>query len=691
MENKKTIVTSALPYANGPIHLGHMVEYIQTDIAVRAMQLMGEDVIYCCADDTHGTPIEINAFRQGIPPEALIEKYFHEHRRDLAEFEIRFDNFYTTHSPENKEFADLIFSRLRANGDIHTQEVELTWCDSCRRFLPDRYVKGRCPRCGTPDQYGDNCESCNATYAPTDLVAPFCVVCGNPPGRKKSVHYFFKLGNYAGRLREWLTKNENLQDEIRNYILKWLDEGLRDWDISRDAPYFGFPILGETDKYYYVWLDAPIGYMASCKNLCQRTGRRWEDYWTGDAGRIVHFIGKDIIYFHFLFWPAMLMGAGFNLPDNILVHGFLTVNREKMSKSRGTFITAREYLDKLNPAYLRYYYAANLSPKLSDVELDLADFKNKVNAELIGNFANFANRTLTFLARNFEGRVGDFGEPELEAQILEKCRRVVDAYRRADFRAAIREILEIGDIGNRYFQEKAPWALLKTDREAAHRVVSFTVNLVRVLGILFKPVLPRLCNDLEKQLGLPHQNFSHLAFDLRDHPIGEPAILVQKIDQVELIRKDAFAAIDLRVARIEAVSSHPKADKLVVMQVNTGTGTRQLVAGIRAHYTDAELLGKTIVVVANLKPARLRGMESNGMLLAASSENALGVLTTSAEPGTPVRPAGIPYDDTPQIEITDFQKVTLQAAGGKALYNGKPLQAAGQDIQVDRGVEGGIK
>ncbi len=691
VSRKKTVVTSALPYANGPIHLGHLVEYIQTDIFVRALKLMGEDVIYCCADDTHGTPIEINAARLGITPEALIGKYYEEHQRDFADFQIRFDSFYSTNSPENKEFSDLIFSRLRENGDIYTQDVELTYCDHCGRFLPDRYVKGQCPRCGAEDQYGDNCERCNATYQPMELVNPYCVVCHNRPGRKTSLHYFFKLQNYSDRLRAWLTGNPLLQDEIRNYILNWIDEGLRDWDISRDAPYFGFPILGESDKYYYVWLDAPIGYISSTQHYCTRMGERWQAYWTEDTGRIIHFIGKDIIYFHFLFWPAMLMGAGFNLPDNLVVHGFLTINREKMSKSRGTYITARDYLDSLDPSCLRFYYASNLSTKMADLDLDLDDFRNRINGELIGNFANFANRSLTFLARNFDGRTVDFTEPELEAQILERCGRVTECYRRADFRAAIKEIMEIGDIGNRYFQERAPWALLKTDREAAHRVVSFTVNLVRILGILLKPVLPVIVNRLEKQLDLPHQDFSHLVFDLKNHAIGEPEPLVQRVEDVDLIRKDPFASIDLRVGVIEEVTSHPDADKLVLMQVNLGTERRQLVAGIRKAYTDEELTGKKIIVVANLKPAKLRGQVSQGMLLAASSDTGLGVLSVDVPPGTAVRPQGIEYDGTPQIEIDDFAKVSMVGEGGRALYNGVPLVAGDLEVRVDRGVEGRIK
>jgi len=446
----------------------------------------------------------------------------------------------------------------------------------------------------------------------------------------------------------------------------------------------------ENDKYYYVWLAAPIGYISSTKHYCTRLGLRWEDYWLEDTGRVIHFIGKDIIYFPFLFWPAMLMGAGFNLPDRLVVHGFLTVNKEKMSTSRGTFITAREYLETMDPAYLRYYYAANLSPKMADLDLDLRDLKNRINGELIGNFANFANRSLTFLVKNFDSRICKFSEPELEKEVLERCRKILEYYRRVDFRNAVREMLEISDIGNRYFQEKAPWALIKENHEAAHQVVSFTVNLVRILGILFKPIIPVVCNRLERQLALPHQDFSNLAFDLTGHVVGEPSPLISKIDKVELIRKDPFASIELRVGVIEEAASHPKADKLVVMQVDLGNEKRQLIAGIRQFYTDEELRGKKIVVVTNLKPAKLRGIKSQGMLLAASNEKELGVLTVDAELGSPVRPSGIEFDGSSQITIDDFMKVTLTASEGRALYKETTLMAEEVEVEVDRGVTGGI-
>ncbi|RMF07194.1 methionine--tRNA ligase, partial [Candidatus Woesearchaeota archaeon] len=360
---RPVLVTSALPYANGSIHIGHLVEYIQTDIWVRFLKLIGKNAIYCCADDTHGAPIEINASKQGISPEELIAKYYKEHTEDFSKFLIKFDSYYSTNSPENRHYAELIFSRLKEGGHIVTKEEEHTYCEHCKRFLPDRYVKGKCPKCGAEDQYGDVCEKCNATYSTVDLVDPYCVLCKNPPVRKKSRHYYFRLSHFSDFLRDWISSNKELQPEVRNHVLSWIDEGLDDWCISRDGPYFGFKIPGEENKYFYVWLDAPIGYISSTANYCKTHGNKCsaEDYWTGNKADIYHFIGKDIIYFHLLFWPAMLKASGFNLPRNVFVHGFLTVNHEKMSKSRGTFLTAREFLEFGNPEHLRYYYAANLS------------------------------------------------------------------------------------------------------------------------------------------------------------------------------------------------------------------------------------------------------------------------------------------------------------------------------------------
>ena len=533
---KKVLVTSALPYANGPIHIGHLVEYIQTDIYVRFLRLSGKKVIYCCADDTHGAPIEINASKRGISPQELIAQYYNEHREDFEKFQISFDSYYSTNSPENKEFSDLIFSRLQDRGDIYLKKVELTYCPQCQRFLPDRYVKGVCPKCGASDQYGDNCEVCNATYATTDLTDAHCVICQTAPIGKESEHYFFRLSNYADRLHSWLTGNHHLQEEIKNYILNWIEAGLKDWDITRDAPYFGFQILDDPNKYYYVWLDAPIGYMASTKNYCQHHGDDFDSYWVKDTGEIIHFIGKDIIYFHFLFWPAMLMGSGFRLPDNIVVHGFLTVNKEKMSKSRGTFITAREYWQKTNPSYLRFYLAFQLSRNITDIDFDLNDFKDRINSELLGNFANLANRSLTFLKNKLTGEIG-LPEDEYHTLVQQKIPLILKAYENCEFRTAIRGILDISDFANKYLQQREPWKVIKESPEEAGRIISTCVHWVRDLSIFLKPVIPQICQELETQLNVSGLTLQDLEKNIAGHTIGQPKPLIQRIDHLDLAGK----------------------------------------------------------------------------------------------------------------------------------------------------------
>jgi len=535
---KKTVVTSALPYANGPIHLGHMVEYIETDIYVRYLKSRGESVIYCCADDTHGAPIEINARKQGITPEDLINRSYREHQQDFHDFHVDFDSFYSTNSPENKEMSDLIFTRLRDRGDIYTKEIELTYCNQCERFLPDRYVRGTCPRCGATDQYGDNCESCNSTYQPTDLLHATCALCGSVPTTRTSVHYFFKLTNYADRLREFLTNKLIIQENIRNFCLHWIDGGLKDWDISRDAPYFGFPIVGETDKYYYVWLDAPIGYIASTKHYCEQRGLDYEDYWTRDTGRIIHFIGKDIIYFHFLFWPAMLMGAGFQLPEAIHVHGFLTVNGEKMSKSRGTFITARQYLNALNPDYLRYYYAAHLGNKVSDVDLDLEHFRQMVSGQLVDNILNLANRVLKFTASRLDGRLTAGALPPSPDRVGEILSSIQTHYAELDFSRVVRDLGELGDIGNQFIQETQPWSQIKTSEDEARTTVSRAVDLLRRMAICMSPILPTTTQRLFSQMNSPVQTLQDLDHTFSDHRIGTPEPLLPRIDKVDLISSE---------------------------------------------------------------------------------------------------------------------------------------------------------
>ncbi|MFH0925149.1 MAG: methionine--tRNA ligase [bacterium] len=688
---KKILVTSALPYANGPIHLGHLVEYIQTDIFVRYLKLTGHDTIYCCADDAHGTPIEINARRQGISPEELIAKYYNEHLQDFIDFQILFNSYYTTNSPENKDLSDLIFSRLRDNGDIYQKEILLTYCEQCKRFLPDRYVKGICPKCGAEDQYGDNCEICNATYETTTLKKPYCSICGNPPTQKMSNHYFFRLSAYSERLKNWLEKNNRLQPEIKNYIFHWINSGLNDWDISRDVPYFGFPILGETDKYYYVWLDAPIGYMASSQHYCQNHGLDFKEYWEKESGQVIHFIGKDIIYFHFLFWPAMLMGSGFNPPYDIVVHGFLNINKMKMSKSRGTFITARDYLEKLDPSYLRFYYAYNLSRNMTDLDLDMEDFKNRINSDLIGNFANLTYRSMSFLKQHFEGMIISFRQNELSQQIAEKIENIKNYYKNCELRSALKQIMEISDIGNKFFQKSEPWKVMKEDKNKAQQDISFCLDIVKKLCILLKPILPRTCNDLERQLNLSDLTFADLDKEITGVVINKPFQLLKKIDELELVQKDPLSRVDLRVAEIEKVEEHPQADKLYVLQIDVGKEKRQIIAGIRPFFTKEELVGKKIIIVYNLKPAELRGQKSQGMLLAASDENNMGLLTTNQPSGSEVRIIGIDFDGTREINIKDFQLVSLSAREGKVYYKGNPLKYKEVEVFLNRAVEGMIK
>jgi methionyl-tRNA synthetase len=534
LKSERILVTSALIYANGPVHIGHMVEYIQTDIWVRFMKLAGHDVVYCGAEDTHGAPIEINAAKQGVTPEEFIEHWWREHKRDYDDYLVGFDSYYSTNSPENQMYTELIFDRLRENGHIYTKEIELTYCEHCERYLPDRYVKGTCPKCGAQDQYGDVCEKCNAAYDTTDLINPYCSICGNPPIRRNSLHYFFRLSSFSGWLEEWLQGNEKLQPEIRNQILSWVHEGLHDWCISRDGPYFGFRIPGEDDKYFYVWLDAPIGYIASTANYCRDKPCTADDYWQSSDGTIIHFIGKDIIYFHLLFWPAILHGAGFHVPDNVVVHGFLTVNGEKMSKSRGTFLTAEEFKDYIDPELLRYYYAANLSHTMSDIDLNLENLRSKINNELVANLANLFYRVLSFLNRYYNGQSSEVSDPKLLEELNKRCMVAKAHYMGFDFRDAVNEMLTIGSMGNKYFQDNKPWELVKTDPEKGQRVLTDCVNIVKNLTILMKPIMPVFAEKIETQLNLPGLDWDDIDKVVEDHKIGKARIVLKKIEPIEL-------------------------------------------------------------------------------------------------------------------------------------------------------------
>ena len=529
------VVTSALPYANGSIHLGHLVEYIQTDIFVRFLKMKGEDVIYVCADDTHGAPIELKSRDMNIKPEQLIKEVHDEHASDFKKFMVDFDVFYTTNSPENQYYAEFIYNQLRKHNTISRKTVPGMFCEHDQRFLPDRYIRGVCPKCGATDQYGDSCEVCGATYAPTDIKDPKCSLCGETPVRKESEHLFFQLSKSAGFLQEWINGAGALKDDVANFIRSWLQEGLKDWCISRDSPYFGFPIPGETDKYFYVWLDAPIGYISSTEKYCKEKGIDSNRYWRDPEGQIYHFIGKDIVYFHTLFWPAMLKLSGFNLPKKIFVHGFLTINGEKMSKSRGTFVLARQYLDTIGeefgPAYLRYYYASKLTSRAEDVDLNVEDFRLKVNAGLVNNFCNFHNRSFTFCKRHFNMQLGRLPESHRLIDLAGKTvSEVAEHYQNLEYNRAIEKINKLSDEGNKFFQDAAPWKKIKINREEALVDITLCVNLVKVIGTMLKPVVPGLMEKLEKQLNIKPLSWNDAVMDLQDTAINYVEKLIVPLD-----------------------------------------------------------------------------------------------------------------------------------------------------------------
>ena len=643
------LVTSALPYANGSIHLGHMVEYIQTDVWVRFQKMRGHRCTYVCADDAHGTPIMLRAQQEGITPEALIERVGREHRADFADFAIGFDHYHSTHSPENREFATQIYERLRQNGHISQRTITQAYDPIKNMFLPDRFIKGECPRCGAADQYGDSCEVCGATYSPSDLKNPISVISGARPIEKESLHYFFKLNDFADLLRRW-TSDGHLQAEVGNKLNEWFEAGLQEWDISRDAPYFGFEIPDAPGKYFYVWLDAPIGYMASFKAYCERSGLSFDDYWREDSSaELYHFIGKDIVYFHALFWPAMLTGAGFRTPTAIFAHGFLTVNGQKMSKSRGTFIKARSYLDHLNPESLRYYFAAKLSSGVDDLDLNLDDFAQRVNADLVGKVVNIASRCAGFITKRFEGRLAAaLADADLYREFIAAGDGIASSYENRDYSRAVRDIMALADRANQYIDEKKPWIIAKdADRaEELQAVCSMGLNLFRVLMSYLKPVLPRTAALAEEFLQAGELAWDSPRAALLSHRIAPYQPLMTRIEasQVQALLEaskenlqpnpplasatasdpiqptigyDDFAKVDLRIARILTAEPVAEADKLLRLTVDLGNEQRTVFAGIKSAYTPEQLVGKLTVIVANLAPRKMRFGTSEAMVLAA--------------------------------------------------------------------------
>ena len=682
---RKILVTSALPYANGSIHLGHMVEHIQTDVWVRFQKLRGHECHYCCADDTHGTPVMLAAQKQGIAPEDMIAKVREEHLADFTGFNIGYDNYYSTHSPENKQFSQDIYRALKANGKIESRVIEQLFDPEKQMFLPDRFVKGECPKCHAQDQYGDNCEVCGTTYSPTELINPYSAVSGAKPELRESEHFFFKLGECADFLKAWTSGNNphdgkpHLQPEALNKMKEWLGEGeettLSDWDISRDAPYFGFEIPDAPGKYFYVWLDAPVGYMASFKNLCDRIGVDFDEYFKADSQtEMYHFIGKDILYFHALFWPAMLHFSGHRAPTGVYAHGFLTVDGQKMSKSRGTFITAKSYLEQgLNPEWMRYYIAAKLNSKIEDIDLNLQDFISRVNSDLVGKYVNIAARASGFIAKRFEGRLKDVADSALLAKLTAQSEAIAECYESREYAKALRDIMALADIVNEYVDANKPWELAKQEGQDArlHEVCSELINAFTMLTAYLAPVLPKVAENAAKFLNLEAITWANTRETLGEHAINKYEHLMQRVEQkqvddlieankqsiqttpapaaeeskyekvAEQASFDDFMKIDMRVAKVLNCEAVEGSTKLLKFDLDFGFEKRIIFSGIAASYPNpAELNGRMVIAVANFAPRKMAkfGVSEGMILSAATAEGKLKLLDVDAgaQPGDKV-------------------------------------------------------
>ena len=682
---RKILVTSALPYANGSIHLGHMVEHIQTDVWVRFQKLRGHECYYCCADDTHGTPVMLAAQKQGIAPEDMIAKVREEHLADFTGFNIGYDNYYSTHSPENKQFSQDIYRALKAGGKIESRVIEQLFDPEKQMFLPDRFVKGECPKCHAQDQYGDNCEVCGTTYSPTELINPYSAVSGAKPELRESEHFFFKLGECADFLKAWTSGNNphdgkpHLQAEALNKMKEWLGEGeettLSDWDISRDAPYFGFEIPDAPGKYFYVWLDAPVGYMASFKNLCDRIGVDFDEYFKADSQtEMYHFIGKDILYFHALFWPAMLHFSGHRAPTGVYAHGFLTVDGQKMSKSRGTFITAKSYLEQgLNPEWMRYYIAAKLNSKIEDIDLNLQDFISRVNSDLVGKYVNIAARASGFIAKRFEGRLKDVADSALLAKLTAQSEAIAECYESREYAKALRDIMALADIVNEYVDANKPWELAKQEgqEERLHEVCSELINAFTMLTAYLAPVLPKVAENAAKFLNLEAITWANTRKTLGEHAINKYEHLMQRVEQkqvddlieankqsiaaaaapaaeeskyekvAEQASFDDFMKIDMRVAKVLNCEAVEGSTKLLKFDLDFGFEKRIIFSGIAASYPNpAELNGRMVIAVANFAPRKMAkfGVSEGMILSAATADGKLKLLDvdTGAQPGDKV-------------------------------------------------------
>ncbi|MBP9887428.1 MAG: methionine--tRNA ligase [Leptospiraceae bacterium] len=673
MKKRKLLVTTALPYANGSIHLGHMLEGVQADIWVRYQKLMGNECYFFCADDTHGTPVMLAAKKEGISPEELVSKIHKEHYQDLTGFYIEYDNYYSTNSPENRHFSEEIYNSLKKKSHIAEREIEQSYCEHDKMFLPDRFIKGTCPKCSAKEQYGDGCEVCGSNYSPKDLVDSHCAICGNTPGLKKSKHLFFKLQDFQKELSAWIENPDHVQEGVRNKLNEWFSQGLQEWDISRDGPYFGFEIPGETNKYFYVWLDAPIGYMASSKNYF-KDNPLFDEFWKSGDGEIVHFVGKDILYFHALFWPAMLLGGDYKTPNRVNVHGFITVNGEKMSKSRGTFIKASTFLKYLDPEHFRFFIASKLNDTLDDIDLNFSDFSSKVNSDLVGNFINILSRTGTSILDKLDRQLGTLSAEgnTLITTLLEAKSEIIKNYEEKNYSKVMKEIAHLGDLVNKYVNDKAPWNLVKTDKEEARQVVTAAINSARILGIYLQPVIPKISEKIFKILGLNSKiSFSDLEKNLENVKILPYEMLSQRVDEkaittmleenkesqketktvtpptkpsdskpetngTGLININDLTKVELRVGLIKEANHVEGADKLLNVKVDLGEkGIKNVFAGIKSAYTPEELIGMKVVVVANLEPRKMKFGMSEAMLLATGKEETLSLFIPhrNANPG----------------------------------------------------------
>lgn len=656
---QKLIVTCALPYANGSLHFGHILEHIQADIWVRFHKMQGSECYFICATDTHGTPIMLKAEQMGISPEQLISSVHAEHLSDLNAFGISFDNYYNTHSEESKLLVYQIYNKLKENNKIYSKVINQLYDEEKGMFLPDRFIKGTCPKCKATDQYGDNCEVCGTTYGPMDLIDPYSTISGSKPVIKESEHYFFKLSECGEFLKNWLSTSNRLQRDANNKMQEWLESGLQDWDISRDKPYFGFPIPNTQDKFFYVWLDAPVGYLGSLLNYCNSHNISYDDLWQDENAKLYHFIGKDVLYFHALFWPAVLNYSNNKTPDGVFVHGFLTVDGQKMSKSRGTFITAKSYLESgLSPTFYRYYIASKLSNKIEDIDLSLDDFIARVNSELVGKFINIAARSSSFLSRQFDNKLsGTIGDNSLLDQILSIKETVTKYYTDREYNKAIRSIMAVVDEINLYVDNTKPWILAKdpSKHEELHQVCSILINAFRLISIYLKPVVPDLITKIEEFLDIKPLMWPDLNNTLCNHTIKPYSHLISRIEPkmienmleinktnieatndaaaennvavaqhepiAETINIDDFAKVDLRVAKIIDAKHVEGADKLLQITLDIGSGQRNVFAGIKSAYNPADLIGKHTIMVANLAPRKMKFGLSEGMILAASSED----------------------------------------------------------------------